>query len=42
MPLEIEIINFATDSLALQNRHLNGVRSISEIKLPCYHTIETK
>ena len=34
-PLIIESINFITESLAFQIRHLNGAHSISNIKLPC-------
>ena len=34
--LSIEIVNNAIESLALQNRLLNGAHSISDIKLPSY------
>ena len=34
-PLVTETINFTIDSLASQNRYLNGAHSISDIKLPC-------
>ena len=35
-PLAIETINFTTESLAFQDRHLNGAHSISDLKLPWY------
>ena len=33
-PLVIETINFTTESLGFQNRHLNGAHSFSDIKPP--------
>ena len=30
--LEIETINFTTESLVFHNRHLNGIHSISDIR----------
>ena len=38
IPLVIETINFTTESLTIQNRHLNGAHSISDIKIPWFDT----
>lgn len=36
-PLEIEFLNFAIELIMFQNKPLNGVHSISDIKVPRDH-----
>ena len=42
MKHHLEIIKFTIESLAFQNRHLNGAHSISDIKLLFYYFILSK